>query len=466
MIPVINQRPSRRSAGGGGAPPSPLLDEAEAYWKASAYDGVSASLADLSGHGHDAQLGSTAGADTNDPLFLADGPYVYLPGSAGNHANVVGTASLGNALGITDDIDIRVQMASDWTPSASMVLLSKWTGAGAPRSYAMVLKTTGALSLFMTVDGTGAIEAVSTATVAFADGDIRWVRAARTRSTGAVTFYTSIDGVQWDQLGDVFVLGAGEAIADTTAGVFIGVNADNTAPSTGKFYRAQVYASTNGTDKRLDIDFTDLAAYNATRTSLTAVTGQTVTLNRSTIGRKLVVVDRPLFLFGTDDFMEVADHVNLNFDETESFTVLIASRRYTNAGFGIPIGKDAAISGVAPGWSLYEPGIGTDANVFISDTVTEVPDGGIATVGNVEIRTLRVDRSAQGIESFVDGVGSGSPGNIAAVGTPTNSLPVRIGCSSGATPATFLNFEFAGAAIFRRALTVAEVVQAGTELLA
>ena len=64
-----------------------VLDRAVAYWKAFDYEG-SGDLLDGSGNSHDAQLGSTGGADSNDPLWLdfsTDGvQYLYTPGVAGN----------------------------------------------------------------------------------------------------------------------------------------------------------------------------------------------------------------------------------------------------------------------------------------------------------------------------------------------------------------------------------------------
>lgn len=66
-----------------------ILSRAIAYSKASRYSGTGA-LLDLSGNGHHAQLGSTAGADSNDPLHLpwAGVNYVYFPGTAGNSLDI------------------------------------------------------------------------------------------------------------------------------------------------------------------------------------------------------------------------------------------------------------------------------------------------------------------------------------------------------------------------------------------
>jgi hypothetical protein len=110
------------------------------------------------------QNGSTAGADSNDALFLDwpgdnAGNYVYLPGVGGNYLSVPDEA----ALDITGDIDIRVQVAmDDWTPTAAQTLLSKYsTSSGF--SYLLRLETSGALRLFWSEDGTTNKSATSTA---------------------------------------------------------------------------------------------------------------------------------------------------------------------------------------------------------------------------------------------------------------------------------------------------------------
>jgi hypothetical protein len=57
-------------------------------------------------------------------------------------------------------------------------------------------------------------------------------------------------------------------------------------------------------------------------TSFTAVTGQTVTINRSTSGRKTVAVTQPTWLFGTDDYMEVNNRYMAKPDGTGNYLYL------------------------------------------------------------------------------------------------------------------------------------------------
>src|SRR5205807_1447707 len=120
-----------------GKPPAlpSVLSGAEAYWKASQYSG-SGALLDLSGHGHDAQLGSSAGADTNDPLFLAYAgtKYVYLPGSAGNYLSTPDAAPLH----VAGDLDIRAKVAlDDWTPANDQWIVGKLDQAATHIAYAL-----------------------------------------------------------------------------------------------------------------------------------------------------------------------------------------------------------------------------------------------------------------------------------------------------------------------------------------
>jgi hypothetical protein len=57
-------------------------------------------------------------------------------------------------------------------------------------------------------------------------------------------------------------------------------------------------------------------------TSFTAVTGQTVTINRSTSGRKTVAVTQPTWLFGTDDYMEVNNRYMAHSTADENYVYL------------------------------------------------------------------------------------------------------------------------------------------------
>ena len=258
----------------------------------------------------DATLGSTATADSNDPKYLEwDGEnYVYLPGVSGNFLSVPDEA----ALDITGDLDIRVHLAKDsWTSAVSQVLVSKRNASGTEYSWSLFANaTSGTLELNWSASGSSAVSTTtqSTVGVSVADESDIWVRATLDVDNGAsgntTKYFTSDDGVTWTQLGSDVVLAGTTSVYSGTADVRIGAqySGGTNGPIASKVYRAQVLDGIDGT-KVLDVDTSVITS--GSDTSFTALTGQTVTINRSTSGRKSVAVTQPTWLFGTDDYMEV-----------------------------------------------------------------------------------------------------------------------------------------------------------------
>ena len=252
------------------------------------------------------RVGSSTSADTNDPKHLAytGDTYAYLPGLDGNYLSVPDEA----ALDITGDIDLRVRVAlDDWTPSAQQALLSKWNTTGNQRSYLLRVETDGTLTYTWSNNGTASTTVTTTTTVVAADGAVKWVRATHDVDNGAsgndVKFYTSDDGVSWGQLGTTRTTAGVTTIYASTSVVEVGsINAGTGNPAAGKFYRATVKNSIDGISA-LDIDTNTILSGSAA--TFTALTGQTVTVNRATSGLKTSIVTSPLWLFGTEDYMEV-----------------------------------------------------------------------------------------------------------------------------------------------------------------
>jgi hypothetical protein len=249
-------------------------------------------------------VGSSTSADSNDPKFLdhTGTNYLYLPGVSNNTLTVPDSA----ALDITGDIDIRVRVAlDDWTPGNIHCLIAKATAVGGGISYLVNLNTTGTISFAASSDGTALVGGESTVATGITDGTTKWVRATfdvdNDASGNEVKFFLSDDGATWNQLGSTITNAGTTSIFASTTAVSIGARANNsTNISTMKVFRAQILDGIDGTTV-LDVDTSVITAGSAT--SFTAVTGQTVTINRSTSGRKTVAVTQPTWLFGTDDFM-------------------------------------------------------------------------------------------------------------------------------------------------------------------
>jgi hypothetical protein len=403
------------------------------------------------------QNGSTAGADSNDALFLDwpgdnQGNYVYLPSVGGNYLSVPDEA----ALDIIGDIDIRVQVAmDDWTPTGAQTLLSKYsTSSGF--SYLLRLETSGALLFIWSENGTTNKSATSTAATATTDGAVRWVRVTLDVNNGSsgndVTFFVSNDGSTWNQLGNVVTTAGTTSIFSSSTALFIGQWGVSSDVAAGKFYRAQVLNGIGGTTA-LDVDTSRITS--GSNTSFTAVTGQAVTINRSTSGRRSVAVVTPVWLFGTDDFMTVPNNALLDINADDDFTVIGVARVWV-AGVVNPLVSKGT------GMNNFVGYLWRTNNVTPNNMQAVIGEGsgfGTAytspafTVGDPLIATLVADRAGSSLSRYANNsvtTGAGSFGNIT-----TGSL-FTVGRQS-APSTVYANAEIVAVAFFRRTLSASEV---------
>lgn len=440
-------------------------------WKASEYDG-SQLLTDLSGRGHHLQLGSTAGADSNDPRYLSyDGQrYIYLPGvTAGNYLSVPDEP----ALDIVGDIDMRAVPALDgWIPPAtSAAVVAKGSSATTVAYMLHVRAPDGLLRTTTSPDGTNANRIFSASTVppTVSDGEILAIRATIDVDNGAgghtVTFYTKattegsahadcISDADWVQLGAPVVNAGTTVLFPSSAIVQVGENQGG-SPIIGKVYAACVKDGINGATV-LDIDTSVASPESST---FQAVTGQTVTVNRSATGRKAVVVDRDLLLLGTDDFLQHADHADFDIDADDPFTIAAVFRQYGNAGGQAVLAHKLNLTGVGAGW-------------YLSTNRLSISDGAATNQGNSVLTTAGVTTNVTGVITatsyarYFNGAPVDGP-TARTVGSPSFAGLLRVGANSNSgTPANFGEFEFMTAAVIREALTNDEVFQLYRELAA
>ena len=429
------------------------LLETATLWLDAEYATSSQTVPNLGSGGSalDGTLGSTGTADTNDPTFLEyDGtPYVYLPGVASNYLSIPDAA----ALDITGDIDIQVRVAlDDWTPASAQMLVAK-EDEGSQRSYWLALQTDGTLVFHWS--STGAYlgtYAISTVVTGITDGSVKWVKVTRSSSSGDVKFYLSDDATTWTQLGTT-VTSTPSAIFNSTTAVTVGAAAGGFMAA-GKFYRAIVKSGIDGTTV-LHVDTSVINAGSAT--SFAATTGQTVTINRSTSGRKSVAVVAPCWLLGTDDYLEVADNALLDFGASDSFTVLAVVRQWGtwSAAFERIVSK---ASNVDDGWTLNDSNTSYSIYAAIDQGANRALRNGLSTAsaGALAAKGFVVDRSAQTIATFSGGTLSATA-STAAVGSIVNALPMRIGADAVGT--SYNNMELTAVAVFRSALTSDEIAQ-------
>lgn len=427
-------------------PAEQLLKQA-VWWIDAAHSSASGqSIKNLGwgGSALDAQVGSTGSADSNDPKYLAwEGEnYVYLPGVSGNYLSVPDEA----ALDITGDIDIRVKVAlDDWTPAVQATIASKWTPTGNQKSWALDIHPSGRLYFYWSADGATALSANSTVAPTVADGGSLWVRATLDVDNGAsgrdIKFWTSADGVAWTQLGTTVTQATATSIySGTSLMQFGGVGVGALIPA-GSFHRAQVLNGINGTPV-LDIDCSQISS--GADTSFTALTGQTVSINRSTSGRKTVGVVHPRWLFGTDDYMEVPDNDLIDFGASDSFTVLAVMRVFGSSSYTGAY-KAAGQTGTSAGWVEYNAGVRLrDGTNSVSVT------GPTPTDGAAFCKAMVVDRLTDTMYAYVDT--ASVSGDISTVGDSSNGNVLRIGGTGNTS-----DNEFTAAAIWRRALTSGEI---------
>ena len=434
-----------------------ILATAEAWWDVdrSGFRDGDRFLRNIgtAGGALDLRLGSSVNANSNDPLYLApqDTGYAYLPGLASNYLSVPDE----NALDITGDIDIRVRCIFE-SVTPSMDLVNKWVGSN---SYALTI-VSGVLRLYWF--DTASRNASATVTIPTPNTTPLWYRATLDVDNGAsgrdITFYTSQDGTTWTQLGSTVTQATVTSIAAGTSLVYVGI-VNLVGAGLGRFHRAQVLNGINGTTV-LDVDCDAITSGSAT--SFTATTGQTVTINRATSGRKTVAVPsrakggRPLMLLGTDDYLECRDaaqHGLLNFGQGDSFTVLgVVRRTGTLNNFNTLMAKKAGVgTDTTAGYGMRLNADGK-CYVYTADGLTQnsAPGGPTATAGNLGayIFTSTVQANA----SWLANAFTSLPRTVASAWTIQT---LRVGRAAITTD--YADMEFLAAAIWRRALTSREI---------
>jgi hypothetical protein len=188
------------------------------------------------------------------------------------------------------------------------------------------------------------------------------------------------------------------------------------------------------------------------QTAYTDGLGVAWAVNRSTAGRKAVCVVAPCWLFGTDDYMEVADNDLLDFGASDSFTVVAAVRQW-GSGLSRPaVGKSATTGATILGYCLRLEV--TAAPLLLAGDGTRIivsaPTGTLGQAGTIAgVRNVASDT----LTAYLNAV-AGTPVADTSTGTLANSSTLRVG-ADGAGAAT--DMEFVAAAVFRRALTATEV---------
>ena len=442
---------------------TPVLDTAAAYWRACDYDDFGF-LVDGSGNGHDAKLGSKDIARISTDYDGAQ--CLKLPGAAGNYGSVPHSA----ALDIVGDIDIQCLARLDnWAPTVA-VLATKWETSN--YSFWFYVRSGGALRIFWTEDGS-TLKFETSAAIGASSGDKLWVRVTMDVDNGAgdaeVKFWTggSGDTPSWAQLGATQMVGATTSIFAGTAPVAIGAHTVDNYYLPGNIYRCRIYPNLTETGAALDVDFT-AEATGTTGFTEDSTNAATVTVNQSGADTNDPTADgetpHELFALNANDFFHVADHGDLDFDAATDFTLVYVGKvdDATPVANQVLVAKKANLT-TGLGYALYVHTDGTvravigDGTNTAEDTIAGLTDATLFNAAFVR------DATADTVEVFLNGTGSGSATNASALGTMVNALPMYQGALAGSS--LFMEGDTAGWALFRGKLSGADQLAAADELM-
>lgn len=462
-----SRRRSRFREVGGGEDPALALLRSATFWIDAAHSSAGEQSAVNRGSGGsalDAQYGSTSGADTNDPLLATQtvGSYLYLPGTGGNLASTPDSAVFSPT-----DIDVRSRVAlSLWGTNGvnyQTIAAHSWDQPAAGTNYGWLFAHYGSrrLALYLgTATGSVVSDVAFSDVLAFANDELVDVRVTRVQSTGQVSFFwknttTALDvDSGWTALGGG-VVRAGGALFAATGSFQMGACGGSGAslPTQCKIHRCLVKGSVGGA-VTFDADFTR----NTSQTTFAEFSSNaaTVTINRSTTGRKAAQVVRPIWLFATDDQLASSPNALFNFAAGESLTLLAVGRSWDSAA---SFGTWAATKPIAgPGLYLGHNSTTRQVHGSVADAGTNVSATTTAAAANGALSVVSLVRNvtADTVTAYLNAT-AGTP----VADTTTTSLASVSGLLVGRSPGPSIpqDAEIAAVALFRKALTTEEIAQ-------
>ena len=397
-----------------------------------------------------ATAGENTSVSTDQPKYLSwEGEnYIYATGEAGNF--MISSASTSLGMTTSSDLDMRVKVSLDALSGINQMFISTWW-------YRLYLTSSGYVSLswhdntaFNNINSSNLLSSIATV------GQEIWIRGTLKLNNGSgvseVKFYTSINGTTWTQLGTTYngastsILGAGGRSLMAEVGSLDGGVA---SPASGKIYRAQVLQGVDGVVV-FDCD-TSLVSSGST-TTFNALTGHIMTITRSTVGRKMVAVTHPLWLFGTDDYLKIAHNNLLDFATNQPFTIFLSSREFAStAGTTILLSKGGY--GVWQGYTITSQNSYTQA--YFSGPQANSSYYYSGNLGkSTTSRNYFYGRSTTNTFSYVNNNLIGGSEEVAPQYDTSNNYDFYLGRQ---VTGAYSNMEVFGVAIWRRALTSAEI---------
>lgn len=221
-------------------------------------------------------------------------------------------------MAILGDIDIRVKVLFRSVLGSNQYLINRDTLSGA-RCWGLLLLSTGRLGFsFFTTAGSNVNPGDSTAAVPFTDGDMGWCRVTRDSTTGDVKYWTSTDGLTWDQLGDTRT-STPSGLRSSSTSAYLGYRVDGN-PFSGGILAAELYASTDGSNQRIGVDFTDPTIEHGALSFSSQIGSLTVTISQSGDNPAYIIRHPVLRTDGVDDWY----HGTFDSAKTGAYVFLVA----------------------------------------------------------------------------------------------------------------------------------------------
>lgn len=394
-----------------------------------------------------AVYGSSTGANSNQPLRLERGDenYLYLPGvTNANFAYTLPSAPLE----VTGNLELVARVKLNYAALAVQSLSNRDAWNWFFYNGIMYLSVRTAIGY--------SFNTALSSSLPFVAGTTYWVRMRRNSATGAVTYSYAPDQrdepTTWTNL---------TTTGSQVAGALTYLGIENlllgTTDFTGNYYR-HIVRNGFGGPTVFDVNFTTgITSGSQTTVTESSANAATVFIVRGTSDRKAVAVVQDVWLLGLDDYFEVADNALLDFGASENLNVVLVCRIWGATGtFMSLISKLDPYSFTNIGYSIFRDD-NAPTTAFVARDGSgdaQTPYGQTYSSGGLSIYTAQRDNA-----TIRNQRNTNTPtAAVAATGSLANSLPLRIGASSAGSM-LYAQIECMGAAVFRRALSQAEIAE-------
>ena len=237
-------------------------------------------LARGSNKGGDAKQGTALNQPKALPLVNGKG-YLYLSGGWNtNNASIPHDSSVDILGNLT--VIVKATMPVWGDPAGHQVFAAK-RQAGEANGWQLHFHTgTKSLRFYRGTSASSSHSSSASIDIPFSDNSTGYLKVENTPDNGSsqstTIFYTSTDGVTWSQLGST-ITKTNFTPYSNASDILIASDA-NGSSMVGGLHKLQLFASTDGSNKVLDVDFTATnVRHNDTK--FKCASGQTVTINQS-----------------------------------------------------------------------------------------------------------------------------------------------------------------------------------------